>query len=294
MAEARTIPVRDPRTGKIDFDLVVDDAAVVRAKAQKLRAAQPAWAALTVEARVALLQRWAELIAGKYRQALVDADSRDTGYNDISRISPNMVQNFVRGVGFAAPAQIAAMHREGTARSDPNIAYRTVLKPYPLVGVIAPWNAPTMLSLMHVIPPLVAGCAVLVKPSEVTPRHAEVVQAATAEVPEVAAVLDYVMGDGETGQALIEVSDYISFTGSVPNGRRVAEACGRRLIPCDTELGGKDPLVILASANLEDAVSAALRAASPRTARSASRSSASTSTRASTMRSWRGWPSGPR
>jgi acyl-CoA reductase-like NAD-dependent aldehyde dehydrogenase len=60
---------------------------------------------------------------------------------------------------------------------------------------------------------------------------------------------------------LVTAADYISFTGSVPNGRKVAEACARRLIPCDMELGGKDPLIVLASANIEDAVSAALRGA---------------------------------
>ncbi len=118
-----------------------------------------------------------------------------------------------------------------------------------------------MLAMIRAIPPLFAGCAVLVKPSEVAPRFAAPVRASAETVPELSAVFDFVFGDGETGQALIAEADFISFTGSVPNGRRVAEACARRLIPSELELGGKDPLVVLASAPLDDAIAAALRGA---------------------------------
>jgi acyl-CoA reductase-like NAD-dependent aldehyde dehydrogenase len=258
---ARTIPVVDPRTGQVDFNLEVADAAAVAAAAARLRQAQRAWGARPVEERCEVLGRWADLVGGKYAKAIIEADSRDTGYGQISRIAPAMMQGVLRGNIATAARQLAAALREGTSRSDPAIAYRTVLKPYPVVGVISPWNAPTMLSMLHAIPPLFAGCAVLVKPSEVTPRFVTPLRESLAEVPELAAVFDFVMGDGETGQALVEAADYISFTGSVPNGRRVAEACARRLIPCDMELGGKDPLVVLASADLDDAVSAGLRGA---------------------------------
>jgi acyl-CoA reductase-like NAD-dependent aldehyde dehydrogenase len=70
-----------------------------------------------------------------------------------------------------------------------------------------------------------------------------------------------VLGDGETGQALIQEADYISFTGSVPNGRKVAAACGARMIPYDVELGGKDPLIVMRGADIERAVSATIRGA---------------------------------
>jgi len=261
MTSPRTIAVLDPRTGARDFDLEVADGEAVRAAAGRLRRAQPEWEALGVEGRVAVLARWAEVIDRRHRDAIVAADSIDTGYGQISRIAPDMMLGVLRGNIAAAPRQLAAALREGTARSNPAVRYATLLKPYPLVGVISPWNAPTMLSMLHAIPPLFAGCAVLVKPSEVTPRFAAAVRASIEEVPELAAVFDFVHGDGETGQALVANADYISFTGSVPNGRRVAEACAKRLIPCDMELGGKDPLVVLASADLDDAVSAALRGA---------------------------------
>ena len=242
---ARRLPVRDPRTSRVDFELTVADRTAVGVVAARLRAGQRDWAALDVEARIAVLMRWAQLIDGPFRQPLIDADSRDTGGGQISRIAPDMLLGFLRGNAASAKAQLTAAHREGVSRADPQIAYRTLLKPYPLVGVISPWNAPTMLSMLRAIPPLFAGCAVLVKPSEVTPRFAAPLRASIEAIPELAAVFDFVLGDAETGQALIEQADYITFTGSVPNGRRVAESCARRLIPCDLELGGKDPLVIL-------------------------------------------------
>ena len=260
-APSRRIGVRDPRTGRVEFELAVSDAAAVAAAAARLRQGQRDWAAMDLDARIAVLMRWAALLDGPFRQPLIDADSRDTGGGQISRIAPDMVLGFLRGGAAGARAQLAAAHREGVSRADPAIAYRTLLKPYPLVGVISPWNAPTMLSMLRAVPPLFAGCAVLVKPSEVTPRFAAPLRASIEAVPELAAVFDFVFGDAETGQAVIDACDYISFTGSVPNGRRVAEACARRLIPCDLELGGKDPLVILEGANLDDAVSAALRGA---------------------------------
>lgn len=258
---SRTIAVRNPRTGQTDFELPVDDGLVVAAKAQRLRSAQSSWAAMPIEDRCAMMGRWAALIGGKYRDALIEADSIDTGYGQISRIAPDMMLGLLGGLIRSAPMQLAAAKRSGTARSNPAIRYDTVLKPCPLVGVISPWNAPTMLSMIHAIPPLFAGCAVLLKPSEITPRFIGPLRESVAEVPELAAVFDFAMGDGETGQALVAAADYISFTGSVVNGRRVAEACARRLIPCDLELGGKDPLIVLASADLDDAVSAALRGA---------------------------------
>jgi acyl-CoA reductase-like NAD-dependent aldehyde dehydrogenase len=88
-----------------------------------------------------------------------------------------------------------------------------------------------------------------VKPSEVTPRFIAPLMEAVAAVPRIAPVLRLVEGDGATGAALVEHSDFIAFTGSVATGRRVGEAAARAFIPASLELGGKDPLVVLASAD---------------------------------------------
>ncbi|HEY8507066.1 MAG TPA: aldehyde dehydrogenase family protein, partial [Steroidobacteraceae bacterium] len=111
------------------------------------------------------------------------------------------------------------------------------------------------------VPALLAGCAVIVKPSEVAPRFVEPMMQTIQEVPELAEVLTFIVGDGTTGQALVDRVDIVNFTGSVANGRKVAEACARRFIPCILELGGKDPVIITETADLERAATAVLRGA---------------------------------
>jgi aldehyde dehydrogenase (NAD+) len=108
-----------------------------------------------------------------------------------------------------------------------------------------------ILSFLDTFPALVAGNAVIIKPSEVTPRWVEPMRAALAACPDVASVLDIIVGTGLAGAAICEHVDALVFTGSVPTGRRVAETAARRFIPAHLELGGKDPAVILSSANLE-------------------------------------------
>ena len=254
------LPVRNPRTGEVDLHITPASAGEVAATAARLRAAQRAWGSAPVEHRIAVMQRWAEVIRAR-RQDIVDADAADTGYGQISQIAPDMMLGAIFGGSRQAAAAFEAARRQGVSPNMPHVIYDSVLKPYPLVGVISPWNAPTMLSMLHVIPPLFAGCAVLLKPSEVTPRFTRPLMETVREVPELAAVFEVVLGDGETGQAVVENADLISFTGSVGNGRKVAEACARRLIPVELELGGKDPIVITASADLDKAATAVIRGA---------------------------------
>lgn len=254
------MPVRNPRTGDIDFHITPASAEEVAAVARRLREAQVAWGHAPVEHRIAVMQRWAEVIRA-HRQAIIDADAADTGYGQISQIAPDMMLGAIFGGSRGAAAAFEQARRQGTSPNMPHVRYDSVLKPFPLVGVISPWNAPTMLSMLHVIPPLFAGCAVMLKPSEVTPRFTKPLMDTVREVPELAAIFDVVLGDGETGQAVVENADLISFTGSVGNGRKVAEACARRFIPAELELGGKDPLVVTASADLDKAVTAAVRGA---------------------------------
>lgn len=254
------LPVRNPRTGGIDLHITPASAEEVAATTRRLRTAQPKWAGASVERRIEVMQRWAEVIKAR-RQAIIDADAADTGFGQISQIAPDMMLGAIFGTARGAAAAFEAARRQGAAPNMPHIRYDSVLKPFPLVGVISPWNAPTMLSMLHAIPPLFAGCAVLLKPSEVTPRFTGPLMDTVREIPELAEVFDIVLGDGETGQAVVDNADLISFTGSVGNGRKVAEACARRFIPAELELGGKDPLVVTETADLDKAVTAAIRGA---------------------------------
>ena len=171
----------------------------------------------------------------------------------------------------------------------PSISFRTQLVPYQLAGVISPWNGPLMLSCLDPVPALFAGSAVIVKPSEVAPRFVEPLMQTIRAVPELAGVFTFVTGDGETGQQLIKLIDLLCFTGSVPNGRKVAVACAQRLIPAYLELGGKDPAIVTETADLDAAATAVLRGARSAPARCASRWSGSTCTSQCTTSSSPSW-----
>jgi acyl-CoA reductase-like NAD-dependent aldehyde dehydrogenase len=135
---------------------------------------------------------------------------------------------------------------------------RLVPRPLGVVGVISPWNGPFILSLNPTVQALLAGNAVLLKPSEVTPRSGALVGElfAAAGLPD--GLLSVLLGDGETRAALVEAGvDKIA----LPTGRRVAEACARQLLPCTLELGGKDPMVVCADADLDRAAGGAVAGA---------------------------------
>lgn len=254
------LPVRNPRTGEIDTYITPASAEEVAATCARLRKAQGAWGRAPIAHRIEVLNRWADRLEA-HKQALSAADSIDTGGGQISQVAADMVIGSVRRHCSIAPAIFEQGRRSGVAPRMPQIKYDTNLRPYPVAGIIGPWNAPLMLSTLHAIPALFAGCAVIVKPSEVTPRFVGPMMETIREVPELAEILTFVVGDGQTGAAVVENSDIVNFTGSVPNGRKVAEACARRFIPAILELGGKDPVIITASADLHRAAKAVLRGA---------------------------------
>jgi acyl-CoA reductase-like NAD-dependent aldehyde dehydrogenase len=124
-----------------------------------------------------------------------------------------------------------------------------------VVGVISPWNYPMFLPLSSALPALLCGNAVINKPSEWTPGIAELVKECLHEAGVPADVYQVVHGAGIAGAALCEQVDKIFFTGSEATGRKVALSCARRLIPCALELGGSDPAIVLADADLQHAAS---------------------------------------
>ncbi|HEY1368465.1 MAG TPA: aldehyde dehydrogenase family protein [Gaiellaceae bacterium] len=134
-------------------------------------------------------------------------------------------------------------------------------EPYGVIGVIAPWNFPFSIPLVDAATAVVAGNAVVVKPSELTPLSGEWVERVFAEAGAPAGLVRVIQGEGETiGEALVRARglDKLFFTGSTEVGRRVAALAGERLCPVTLELGGKDPMLVFADADLERAVAGAL------------------------------------
>lgn len=252
-----TIRVRNPRTGRDDYELCVAEADDIEPIARELRKNQRAWQEAGLEHRIEVLGRFREALLGDAAD-IAAALSTDTGRTALA---------FGEVMGLAGSierwcADAPGLMRTGDRQSQalPHVTMREQFEPYPLLGVISPWNFPLLLSFIDAVPALLAGCAVIIKPSEVTPRFAAPVAAAVERIPELYGVLRFVSGDGRSGAALIEHVDVVAFTGSVATGRKVAEACARAFIPAFLELGGKDPVVVLPGSDLDRASTAILRA----------------------------------
>jgi len=249
------IEVRNPRTGSIDHTFEPPTADALADLAARVRAVQPAWEGLGVDGRADALLAWRDAIASS-RDALIAALVHDTGRYGESALEVDAILGSIARWCAAAPELLA--DPDPRAAAIPIVTVRQGMRPYPLVGVISPWNFPLLLSLIDAIPALVAGCAVIVKPSEIAPRFIEPLRATIAAVPALEPVFAFVAGAGETGSQLIDLADCVCFTGSVPTGRAVGAQAARAFIPAFLELGGKDPAVVLASADLERATSAIL------------------------------------
>ncbi|MEV0585293.1 aldehyde dehydrogenase family protein [Nonomuraea sp. NPDC050310] len=254
MTHAAAGVVRDPRTGKVERELRPVGAEELRRTAGRLREAQPGWAARSAEARGAALLAWRDVLAED--RALLDALVADTGRYTESVMEVRGVAGMLERWAAQAPALLAP--GEPRAAALPGVEIHQALVPYQLTGVISPWNFPLLLGLIDAIPALAAGSAVLAKPSEVTPRFIEPLMATVRRVPELAEVLAVVEGGGECGAELVGLVDAVAFTGSVPTGRAVGAAAAAAFIPAFLELGGKDPAIVLAGADLDRAASAIL------------------------------------
>jgi succinate-semialdehyde dehydrogenase / glutarate-semialdehyde dehydrogenase len=249
------IPVRNPRNGKIDYEISLLNEVEIAEKCQTLRQNQMQWAFLGIEGRIAALQKWKEGLI-KHQIALTQALAHDTGRWHESVLEVQLIGSSIdRWCKIARPFFQPAPPK---ASAIPFIEIVQDLVPFPLVGVISPWNFPLLLSLIDTLPALLAGCAVVVKPSEITPRFIEPLNLSIQESPELAEVLQYIAGDGKTGSDLLDNIDLVCFTGSVATGRKVYQRAAERFIPAFLELGGKDPALVLQSANLEQATSSLL------------------------------------
>ena len=248
------IGVRNPRTGKIDYWITPPTGDRLAEICTSLRQAQVTWHQSGLEKRIAAMQRWQQALIF-HKEELTKALVIDTG-----RLSESIIEvdSFLSSIDRWCRLAPDLLHTESRTTAVPFIKLEQQLVPYPLVGVISPWNFPLLLSAIDTIPALLAGCAVAVKPSEITPRFMEPLLKTIDAVPELRNVLTYIAGAGELGAALVESVDLICFTGSVATGKKVAQAAAKQFIPAFLELGGKDPAIVLASADLDLATSAIL------------------------------------
>jgi succinate-semialdehyde dehydrogenase/glutarate-semialdehyde dehydrogenase len=247
-----TCNVRNPRTGQIDYWITPPTPTQLAQQCRQLRTAQKEWQQASLDQRIEALQQWKQAIQA-CRGALIEALVADTGRLSVSVLEVDSLLSSIDRWCRLAPDLLRDSAKE---TAIPFIRIQQTSVPYPLVGVISPWNFPLVLSTIDLIPALLAGCAVIVKPSEIAPRFIQPMRQAIATVPQLQDVVSFVEGDGDTGAELINLVDLICFTGSVATGRKVAVAAANQFIPAFLELGGKDPAIVLESADLDLATSA--------------------------------------
>jgi len=248
------LAVRDPARGTVIEELPIADPGAVAEAVRRARAAQVAWGARPVRERVKLLRR-ARREMVRDRAAIFDRLERETGKSRVDVVGELMgicIESgylMRRAAGWLRPLKVATRPLFGKRG-------RVVFKPRGVVGIISPWNAPLNLALGDTVPALLAGNAVVIKPSELAPLAvSRAVEAMNRVLP--ADLLQVVIGAGPTGAALVDHVDMVCVTGSPETGRRVMERASRRLTPVLLELGGKDPMIVLADADLDRAARAA-------------------------------------
>ncbi len=251
--------VRNPRTGKYDYELLQDSPEGIAQKAAEIRANQIGWNALGIENRVVVMQKWYEALQ-KHQPEIARNLSIDTARKRISKVETEGAMGLLQAWCFKAP-KLLSPPEERQSMSANSVMIQQQWVPYGVVGVISPWNFPLLLALIDTVPALMAGCGVLLKPSEVTPRFMDGLEKSIEAVPELTNVLKLVRGGAEAGKSVVNNADAICFTGSVPTGKKIGAVCAERFIPAFLELGGKDPAIVMGDADIEGATDAVLRSA---------------------------------
>jgi acyl-CoA reductase-like NAD-dependent aldehyde dehydrogenase len=258
-ATTATISVENPATGELITTIPVLGADELETLVAKGRAAQPGWEALGFEGRAKVLrraQKWmldnAERIIGvvvsESGKTHEDAQLADLGYT-------------VSALGFwakEAPHYLAD-ERVPSWNNPVAAGKKLVIRyaPLGLIGVIGPWNYPIANSFGDCIPALAAGNSVILKPSEVTPLSSLLMEEMILECGAPEGVFQVATGDGSTGAALIGKVDCVMFTGSGRTGKKALMAAAEAMVPCYLELGGKDPMIVCADADIQRAANAA-------------------------------------
>ena len=253
------IPVENPATGEIVSTIPVLGPEQVAVIVQRARAAQPGWEGLGFERRGQILrraQKWMldnvdrviDVVVAESGKTHEDAQLADFGYT-------------VAALGFwakEAPKYLA--DERVPSWNNPSAAGKKLIiryAPVGVVGVIGPWNYPIANSFGDCIPALAAGNSVILKPSEVTPLSSLLMEEMMRECGLPDHVFQVATGDGSTGATMIAQVDCVMFTGSGRTGKKVLKEAAEAMVPCYLELGGKDPMIVCADADIDRAANAA-------------------------------------
>jgi acyl-CoA reductase-like NAD-dependent aldehyde dehydrogenase len=255
-----TIPSIDPATGKILTHFEKTPTAALPEIVSMARAAQSVWCAVPVERRCAQLRLLRERMMA-LRDVLADAVVAESGKPRVEALFADLfvaldtAQYFAKNGPRLLQSERVPHHSSAAKAKSGRLFY----EPVGVIGMISSWNYPLAIPLGQIIPAVATGNAVVAKTSDFTPQCGALIEGLFADAGFPKNLVTVIQGGGEVGQALIDAApDKIMFTGSVASGRRVAEACAKKLIPSVLELGGKDAMIVLADANVDVAASAAV------------------------------------
>ncbi len=252
---ANHIEVTSPATGEVIGQVPIATAADVRTAVDRARAAQVEWGARSVADRCKVMRQVKDRIIERADEicALLSKEQGKPGVEGLTHDVINLIDlihYFTKEAERILAPQPIPLHLLKHRASYLHWVPRGV------IGIIGPWNFPFNLNNGPAVSALIAGNAVIIKPSEFTPLIQDLSREIFIEAGLPEDLYQVVHGYGETGAAVIDNVDMIEFTGSVRTGKKVAAACGERLIPCVTELGGKAPFLVLEDADLERAANA--------------------------------------
>jgi len=255
-----TVPSINPASGEVIERFERTSAALLPQIVARARAAQSAWSQLSIEKRCEQLRILRERMMVS-RNVLADAVVAESGKPRVEALFADIfvaldtAEYFSKNAARLLRPERVPHHSTATKAKSGQLVY----DPVGIIGIISSWNYPLAIPLSQIIPAVAAGDAVVCKTSDFTPHCGALIEKLFSDASFPKDLVTVVQGGGEIGQALIDAApDKVMFTGSVATGRRVAEACAKKLIPSVLELGGKDAMLVLADADLNVASSAAV------------------------------------
>src|SRR5882672_9611883 len=266
----RTLPAQDKRANEIvSYDPATGEEIGraplaspedVQQAVARARAAQPAWASLSFRDRARVILQARKVMLAE-RDEIARLVSRETGKPVAEALSMEIVPT-LDAMHYFAHASENLLRPQKIDIGQYGLMGRSstiVFRPLGVIGIISPWNFPLATPADEVVMALMAGNAVVLKPSELTPLIALKLGDIFTRAGLPPGLLNIATGDGSTGRALIDARvDKIMFTGSVATGKRVAEAAAKYLTPVVLELGGKDPMIVMEDADIENAARGAV------------------------------------
>jgi acyl-CoA reductase-like NAD-dependent aldehyde dehydrogenase len=250
----------NPATGEVLGELEAAGPTEVRAAVARGRAAQREWNAWGVRNRIRVLRRFQEILLAR-KTDVAQRITQEAG-KPVAEALLTEVLIVLDAAGFLIENAFALLRDENLHHGSlvaKSKSGRILREPFGVIGIISPWNYPFSIPATEVMAALVAGNAVVLKPSELTPLIALELEKLMQEAGAPNEIFQVLPGDGETGAALVESGiDKLVFTGSVATGRRIAQVAAGRLLPVVLELGGKDAMLVLEDADLDVASSGAV------------------------------------